>query len=187
MKNKLLIITVSFLTISISFAQELIPLKTNNEWVYEAVTFVNDEEVSRDTVTNKVLFSEIINDKNWFYIDEFGFHFTVRNTSEGQVELDSFQVDNKGQFLETLVFKNPSSKIQTYKIYYDNEVTVDNKVTKVTTAAGTFKTYRYVIKSVGSTNYHVENFISPGVGIIRNNWTEGNQLIQYNLISYHAK
>ena len=187
MKNKLLVITVSFLTISLSFAQDLIPLKTNKEWVYEAVTFVNDEEVSRDTITNKVLFSEKINDKKWFYLIEFDSPFTVRNTSEGQFELDSFEVDNNGQFVETLVFKNPTSKIQTYIMHYDNEVTIDNKTTVVTTPAGTFNTYRYVIKSVGSTNDQVENFICPGVGIIRNNWVEGNQWIQYNLIAYSVK
>ena len=169
-----------------SKGQDLVPLSLGNYWVYEEVTFVNGEEQSPDTITNSVISKHRINNIDWYYIYEFKGYFTVRNTLNGHVELDSFRVNWQGLFQEKYIFRKPKGHIQKYMYNEDTEVVIAKKTTKVKVPKGKFKAYKYDLISLVPERYVVSEFyIVPGIGIVYQVWTEGNKIIEHRLLDYH--
>jgi hypothetical protein len=166
-------------------AQDLIPLKTGNYWKYEETTFDIDYMMDRDTVINKVKGTKRFNDREWFLIDEFGDEFLVRSTKAGHMELDSLSKNRQGNFTEVLMFKKPSKvKNLTYTTFGKNQVMVSRTPVKIQTVLGVFTCYKYTIIPEGGNAGQIETYISPGIGIVYQNWKTDIQHVKSRLIEY---
>lgn len=168
-----------------SFSQTLVPLEIGNQWVYEQITIASGSVVSTDTITNEIKGSVVLNGKKWFIINEFGDDFMIRNTRKGQLELDTFNTNNKGKYVEVLIFRKPKRKeSQEYMVFETNQVKIDKESQTITTSIKDFECYRYQITTLDSNGDQIETFIAPSIGIIYQNWVNGNQQIQSRLIDY---
>lgn len=165
-------------------AQAIIPLHVGNHWVYEKASFHAGSVIARDTVTNSVNNSVQVAGNTWYVIQEFGDEFLIRNTPEGQVELDTLAVNAIGDYTEVLMFRFPRRKPFTYRVYDLNLVTVDSKKHKVKNPDQTFRCYRYEIVPIDSEVEKIEVFIHPGIGIISHKRTTGEQEETHTLLEY---
>lgn len=165
------------------FAQELIPLEVNNKWVYEETITSTDGTVEKDTVTNTVKSAKIIDGIKWFNLEEFGFEYIVRNTEEGQIELDTISTPNKKD--EVLFYKQPIKKeIQKYTAFEVNTITVPQKTEVVVTPIGKFKCYKYEITTDDFPDDIIYVFIKPKVGVIKNIMISEEETVESVLIDY---
>ncbi|UZR98151.1 hypothetical protein [Chondrinema litorale] len=169
-------------------AQDLIPLKLDNYWVYEQKTIYYDGSEEIDTITNSIKEVLKFNNQDWYVLNEFGDDFTVRNTAEGQVELDTFATDQKGNYEEILFYKKPDKTQDLEYITYEvNHIKVYKGVEKIKTPVGKFKCHKYEIITEDMPNEKIETYISVGTGIIYQKWTQKDAIVFSTLIDFKIK
>ena len=186
---KLLTLIVTFsITVNIN-SQELIPLKVNNEWKYIEKETINGNTTITDTIKSKIEKIVTYNNKKWFYMNELGDKYIVRNDQQGQYELDTLETQKNGDFKEVLMFKN-SDKDQkiSYKAYGNIKIEKEIGTTKIKTKIGEFDCIKYLlIPQEAKPNEVIEFFFSPGIGLVYHKWIENNIITSYELIEYNVK
>ncbi|MBT29560.1 MAG: hypothetical protein CMO01_07845 [Thalassobius sp.] len=169
-------------------AQDLIPLKKDNYWVYEQKTIYYNGSEEIDTITNSIKEVLNFNDQDWYVLNEFGDDFTVRNTTEGQVELDTFSTDQNGKYQEILFYKKPDQTQDLEYITYEvNHIKVYKDVEKIKTPIGKFKCHKYEIVTEDVPDEKIETYISVGTGIIYQKWTQKDAIVISTLIDFKIK
>ncbi len=171
-------------------AQDIIPLDLGNYWIYKEETYRSDSLVSIDTTLNSVTKRIKINNKSFYVLNEFGSEFFVRNTKEGQVEVDTFNIDSTGKYLETLFWKNPQNGEDiSYVAYEENHIHIDKDHIIYSTVIGDFKCYKYTltIEEQDENDFKVITFFSPGIGLVYEDCIFDGKHILSELIEYHVK
>jgi len=178
----LFILSISFLHV---IGQDLYPLANGNEWKYTTIKYTDN--VVTDTVERiiKVDSSFMYQDTLWYDLNEFGYHFYVRNNSEGQLELPSYFNETKDTLTGSVFFRNfKNARGTTYSDQDGNSIKVYKKRVKITTPVGTFKCARYVIFS-GDTVFG-DYYFKEGIGIVYVVTYEmgGRNILEHSLKSF---
>ncbi len=169
-------------------AQELIPLKLGNYWIYKETTYKSDTIVSIDTTLNNVSKKLKLNNKQCYALNEFDNEFFVYNTKDGQTDIDTFNVEPNGNFAEALFYKNPEDIAgSSYTVYNVNNIHVDEKPVMINTITGDFKCYKYTLTVDDDDEYKIVTFLCPGIGIIYEEFYFDHEHIKSELIEYHIK
>ncbi len=167
-------------------AQELIPLEVNNTWKYLQKEIVNGKTIKIDTLTSKVEKEVTYNNKKWFYLIELGDEYIVRNDKDGQYELDTLSKQANGNYKEVLFLKNDKNlKHNSYVVFEDIEISIENATTPIKTKIGEFKCIKYLIRTLNGTDGLInELYIKPGVGLVRHKRIEKDTTSICDLIGY---
>jgi len=186
----MLVICFSFLSTNI-YSQELIPLQLGNKWKYEQKTIYKNLIKKRDTVVSEVFDQSLFNEKQWFYLNEMGDTYIVRNDKFGRYwELNNRLKLQDGNFKEELIYRYIDHKdTQLYKIYEGrNECTKHNGTVGIQTNFGKIDCLKYtfnLLKEKGAFTKKIDIYIKPGIGIILLiNYQKNGYILSYQLIDY---
>lgn len=178
---------VFLLLISIDLhAQELIPLEVNNYWKYQTKIIQNKEVTQADTIVSRVGKTLTYNKKTWYFLNEFGHEYVVRNSEAGQYEIDSLSIEPNGNFKEVLMFKRPKKSKSSFYTAYDNiNITIGKNRKIIKTSLGKFKCYKYTLTGENSdVDEKITIYIKPGIGIIYHSTENPYETTIYELIDY---
>ncbi len=180
-----LILIITLFSSSKIHSQDLIPLKVNNEWTYLEKIITNNK-VKIDTITSKVEKTVTYNNKEWFFLNELGDDFIVRNDELGHHELDTLTTLKNGNYDEVLIFKNfKKNKSTSYDIYDDVKVTKAAGIFKIETPIGKFKCRKYSLTfEFNNFNEVIEFYFTPKIGLIYYKWIEEETTTTCELINY---
>lgn len=168
-------------------AQDLIPLKVGNSWTYIQEVSLNGELIEKDTIASSIEKSNVYNNKQWFFMNELGYDYIVRNGEEGQFELDTLKALDDGNFKEVLMFKKKVDNPQrSYQVYDDITVTLSENTFPVKTILGDFDCIKYTL-DYQEKNEYIEFYITPGIGVIQHRWFEKGKITTITLIDYDLK
>lgn len=183
----LFLLTISF-SININ-SQELIPLKVNNEWKYIEKETINGKTTITDTITSNVVKTATYNNKKWFYLNELGDTYLVRNNKQGQYELDTLSIQKNGDFKEVLMFKrNFTLEPISYIVFDDIKVNVESGTTQIKIEIGNFDCIKYsLIPQEAKQNEVIEFYFKPGIGLIYHKWIEKDIITTYELIEFNIE
>jgi len=157
----------------------LIPLAVGNSWSYVQVG-------GTETATAEVLKSKNREGSSWFLYKEFGDIFWIRNDEEGQVEaINAFGVHElPGNLEEEVVLYSPGKAPTAYR-NSGGDTQYKSCEEQLTVPAGTFPCHIYTI-DLGDGSSSV-NYYSPGVGLIRNEFTTDTGTVIFELTEYRVR
>lgn len=157
----------------------LIPLSVGNSWSYQRVG-------GDATASAKVLKSESRGGASWFLYKEFGDVFWLKNEEGNQVEavnaFDKFDLPEKLE--QEVVFYSPAKAPAAYSSS-GGSIQYRSCEKSLKVPAGIFPCHVYTI-DLGEGNSSV-NYYSPGVGLIRNEFTTDSETVIFELTDYRVE
>lgn len=152
--------------------EALVPLSVGNVWRYQRVG-------SDGTMESSVLKKAVLGDTTWYFYDELGERFWLRNTRSEQIEAVNFYDTDtiSGPAEEEVIFYSPSVAPERYvAALSDVEYSVCEAPIQV--PAGRFPCHRYRVLFDDGKSYF-DSYFALGVGLIKtvSSSSEGTEII----------
>ncbi len=176
--------------VQVNIADDLIPSKIGNEWVYED-TLRYPDHWSYSTFNTKISKEEMIEGKRFYEINELFLgimglgKYTIQNG-----KIYKRLIGSRGQDTVRIKYVPATLESVTYSMAIsgdNNDVLVTAKHIKAKYKVGTLIFSEYFQYTCNYSNYYYKLIIVPGVGVVDYFLTSDNSYLRTSLIKYTFK